>query len=292
MNDLVQRFHFSDSPVRGELVQLGDCVEEVLERHDYPARVAALLAEALAASVLLTSTLKFEGSLILQARGSGPLETLMVECNHRREVRGIAQVADDWTPEADELPLAQLFGRDAQLVITIDPEQGQRYQGIVPLDGATLAQCLEHYFAQSEQLPTRLWLAAEGENAAGLMLQVLPGHDRGEDPDLWPRLCQLTDTVTPGELLELPVSALLYRLYHEETVQLHESEAVRFRCSCSRERTERVLLSLGETELRGIIAEQGCIEVACQFCNQEYRFDAIDVEQLLRGGTGGPHQLH
>lgn len=292
MSDQVQRFHFSDSPVRGEIVQLGGTVEEVLERHDYPPRVAALLAEAMAASVLLTSTLKFEGALVLQARGSGPLETLMVECNNRRELRAIARVSEDWSPEAESLTLAQLFGSEGQLAITIDPEGGQRYQGIVPLDGESLAQCIEHYFAQSEQLPTRLWLAAGEECAAGLLLQVLPGHDRERDADMWPRLCQLTETVTAGELLELPPTELLYRLFHEETVELHESAPVVFRCTCSRERTERVLLSLGEAELRSIVAEQGAIEVACQFCNQEYRFDPIDVEQLLRGGAGGSERLH
>ncbi|MDF2447389.1 MAG: hslO [Moraxellaceae bacterium] len=292
MTDFIQRFHFSDSPVRGELVQLGTSVEEVLDRHAYPERVARLLAEAMAASVLLTTTLKFQGSLTLQARGDGPLQTLMVECNHRREVRGIASVADDWTEDMAELSLAQLFGADAQLAITIDPEEGQRYQGIVPLDGSTLAQCLEHYFMQSEQLPTRIWLASHDESAAGLLLQVLPGHDRGEDADIWPRLCQLSETVTDDELLALPASQLLYRLYHEETVELYESESVSFHCSCSRERTERVLLSLGADELRGIIADQGAIEVACQFCNQEYRFDPIDVEQLLRGGAVVTGQLH
>lgn len=291
MSDQVQRFHFSDSPVRGELVQLGGSVEEVLERHDYPERVAALLAEAMAASVLLTSTLKFAGSLILQARGNGPLETLMVECNHRRELRAIAGLGEDWSPAADAMTLAQLFGNEGQLMITIDPEEGQRYQGIVPLDGDTLAQCLEHYFAQSEQLPTRLWLAAGDECAAGLLLQVLPGHDRPEDADIWPRLCVLTDTVTPAELLTLPATELLFRLYHEETVVLHESTGVTFNCTCSRARTELVLLSLGEAELRGIIAEQGAIEVSCQFCNQEYRFDPVDVEQLLRGGAG-TERLH
>lgn len=291
MSDFVQRFHFSDSPVRGELVQLADSVDAVLERHSYPPRVAELLAEALAASVLLASTLKFEGTLILQARGDGPLETLMVECNHRRELRGIAQISEAWTEAAAQLSLTELFGQ-GQLSITIDPEGGQRYQGVVPLDSDTLAGCLEHYFEQSEQLPTRLWLTSEGETAAGLMLQVLPGHDRSGDEDLWPRLCQLTETVKKEELLELPASELLYRLYHEETVELHEMEAVTFRCSCSRERTEHVLLSLGEEELRGIIAEQGAIDISCQFCNQEYRFDPIDVEQMLRGGSGGSRQLH
>lgn len=291
MSDFIQRFHFSDSPVRGEIVQLEATLAEVLARHTYPERVANLLGEAIAASVLLASTLKFEGALILQARGEGPLELLMVECNHRREVRAIAQVREDWSEACAELPLEALFA-NGQLAITIDPVDGQRYQGIVPLQGQRLASCLEHYFAQSEQLPTRLWLAADEDGAAGLLLQVLPGHDQGEDADIWPRLTQLTDTVRTDELLELPASELLYRLYHEESVELHAAADVCFRCTCSRERTEQVLLSLGEAELRGILAEQGRIDISCQFCHQEYGFDAIDVEQLLRGGAGHPGQLH
>lgn len=291
MSDFIQRFHFSESPVRGELVQLSSTVEAVLERHAYPERVQGLLGEAIAAAVLLASTLKFEGSLILQVRGDGPLETLMVECSDQLEVRAIAQLGESWSEHAATLSLAGLFGR-GQLAITIDPAQGQRYQGIVPLGEATLAQCLEHYFAQSEQLPTRLWLAADDEGAAGMLLQVLPGHDQGEDADIWPRLQQLTDTVKADELLSLPATELLYRLYHEEIVELHEAEEVCFRCSCSRERTEQVLMSLGEAELRDILAEQGVIDISCQFCNQEYHFDGIDVEQMLRGGAGGSGRVH
>ena len=291
MSDFVQRFHFSESPVRGELVQLSDSVGAVLDRHDYPPRIASLLSEALAASVLLTSTLKFEGALILQVRGNGPLEALMVECNHRRELRGIAQLSESWTEACSVLPLSELVG-DAQLVITIDPDNGQRYQGIVPFNNESLAACLEHYFEQSEQLPTRIWLAADGENAAGLMLQVLPGHDAPEDADIWPRLSALTETVSPEEMLELPATELLYRLYNEEVVELLQADEVIFRCNCSRERTEQVLISLGEAELRDIVAEQGAIEISCQFCNQEYRFDGIDVEKMLRGGPDGSQRLH
>jgi len=291
MSDFIQRFHFSESPVRGELVQLSATVAEVMARHEYPERVQALLGEAVAASVLLASTLKFEGSLILQVRGNGPLETLMVECSDQLEVRAIAQLGESWNEHAATLPLARLFGH-GQLAITIDPVQGQRYQGIVPLDDATLAGCLEHYFAQSEQLPTRLWLAADEEGAAGLLLQVLPGHDQGEDADIWPRLQQLTETVKADELLSLPATELLYRLYHEEIVELHEADEVCFRCNCSRERTEQVLASLGEAELRDILAEQGVIDISCQFCNQEYHFDGIDVEQMLRGGAGGSGRVH
>lgn len=291
MTDFIQRFHFSDSPVRGEIVQLADTVAAIMERHAYPERVQSLLGEAVAAAVLLASTLKFEGSLILQVRGDGPLETLMVECNNHLEVRAIAQVGERWSEETAQWSLSALFG-NGQLAITIDPDQGERYQGIVPLGDSTLAACLEHYFAQSEQLPTRLWLAAGEDAAAGLLLQVLPGHDQGEDADIWPRLQQLTDTVTGDELLDLPASELLYRLYHEEQVELHEATDVCFHCNCSRERTERVLISLGEAELNDILAEQGAIDITCQFCNQEYRFDAIDVAQMLRGGTPASGRLH
>lgn len=291
MTDLMQRFHFSDSPVRGEVVHLGDSVAAILDCHEYPARVQALLGEAAAAAVLLAATLKFEGSMILQVRGDGPLETLMVECNNHLEIRAVAQVSEDWSDDAADLPLSRLFGA-GQLAITIDPSQGERYQGIVPLAHSTLAGCLEHYFAQSEQLPTRLWLAAGDDQASGLLLQVLPGHDKGDDADIWPRLQQLTDTVSAPELLGLPASELLYRLYHEEVVELHEASPVSFRCSCSRERTERVLLSLGGAELEDILQEQGVIEITCQFCHQLYRFDRIDVAQLLRGSSGGSDVLH
>lgn len=291
MTDFIQRFHFSDSPVRGEIVQLADTVAAIMDRHVYPERVQALLGEAVAAAVLLASTLKFEGSLILQVRGDGPLETLMVECNHALEVRAIAQVGESWSEASALLPLSALFG-SGQLAITIDPEKGERYQGIVPLGDSTLAACLEHYFAQSEQLPTRLWLASADNAAAGLLLQVLPGHDEGDDADIWPRLQQLTDTVTSDELLELPGNELLYRLYHEEQVELHEASEVCFQCNCSRERTEQVLISLGEAELRDILAEQGVIDITCQFCNQQYCFDEIDVTQMLRGGAGGSDRLH
>lgn len=295
MSDFIQRFHFLDSPVRGEVVQLEDSFAAVLERHDYPPRVQALLGELMAASVLLAATLKFEGSLILQARGTGPLETLMAECNHEGEVRAIAQLGESWHEGAASLSLAELLG-EGQLAITIDPTKGKRYQGIVPLNGANLARCVEHYFEQSEQLPTRIWLAAEEGQAGGILLQVLPASEdetqHEDDKDTWSRLQQLTDTVRSSELVELPAAELLYRLYHEENVELIEADDVSFSCTCSRERTEAALVSLGEPELRTILEEQGQIRVSCQFCNQEYVFDTIDVEQLIRGGTGHPAQLH
>jgi len=291
MSDFIQRFHFQDSPVRGEMVQLEQSLSEVLERHDYPERVQQLLGELMAASVLLASTLKFEGSLILQARGDGPIDTLMAECNHLGEVRAIAQLGESWSDAMAPLPLRQLLG-EGQLAITIDPDEGERYQGIVPLDGDALAECIEHYFMQSEQLPTRLWLACDDGLAGGMLLQVLPGGEHDDDGDTWSRLQLLTDTVRPGELMELPADELLYRLYHEENVELFPATDVIFACTCSRERTEQVLISLGSEELNTLLEEQGHIAVSCQFCNQEYVFDPIDVAQMIRGGTGQAPSLH
>lgn len=289
MSDLLQRFLFEGTAVRGEVAQLESSFQTVLARHDYPPRVQTLLGELMTAALLLSATLKFEGSLILQARGHGPLDTLMAECNHRRELRAIAHVSPQWSAAHEQAPLAELLA-DGQLAITIDPKQGQRYQGVVPLDGANLAECLEHYFAQSEQLPTRLWLSAEAGRAGGLLLQVLPGGQdeldaEGDRP--WLRLSQLAATVTAAELYELSSETLLYRLFHEETVRLQPPDAACFRCHCSRARTENALLAMGVEDLRALLAEkQGEIKAACQFCNQLYRFDRIDIENLLRGNRG------
>lgn len=286
MTDFLQRFLFEGTAVRGELAQLDASLQTVLARHDYPPRVQTLLGELMTAALLLSATLKFEGSLILQARGHGPLDTLMAECNHRRELRAIAHVSPQWSATHEQVPLAELLA-DGQLAITIDPSQGQRYQGVVPWDGNTLAECLEHYFAQSEQLPTRLWLNAEAGRAGGLLLQVLPGGQdevdaEGDRP--WLRLTQLAATVTATELRELPIETVLYRLFHEESVRVEPAASACFHCSCSRTRTENALLSLGPDDLRALLEEKhGNIKTACQFCNQVYRFDRIDIENLLHG---------
>lgn len=291
MSDSVQRFHFIDSPVRGEIVQLHNVVADALSRHNYPPRVAQLLSEALAAAVLLTNVLKFEGKLTMQAQGEGPLSYLMVECTHLAEVRGIAHIADSWQDSDNLAELADLFPK-GQLAITIEPEHGQRYQGIVPLLEKNLAACIEFYFAQSEQLPTRLWLATDGQEAAGIMLQAMPKTEAADDSDAWDRACHLTETITPSELLELPANEVLYRLYHEENVELLNHDDVCFKCSCSRERTETALLSLGHNDIVSLIEEQKRIAITCQFCYAEYTFDRIDVEQILRGGNlSTPEQL-
>lgn len=275
-------FLFEDLAIRGEIVQLHDVCASVLGKHAYPASVQRQLGEALAAAALLTGTLKFEGLLVLQAKGSGPLTLLMAECSHDGKLRAIARYEGKMPEEA---PLVSLLGAHdgtGHLAITIDPVQGQRYQGIVPLDGLSLGECIEHYFSQSEQLGTRLWLVAGENRAAGILLQELPSTAGGvQDPDAWNRLCRLTDTLTPGELLELPVETLLQRLYHEEDVRLFNAESLVFACSCSTDRVLAALGSLGAPELRSILAEQGHIEVTCEFCNERRRFGPPELGHLL-----------
>lgn len=278
--DSQQRFYFRDSAVRGQLCRLTTAHQAVMERHAYPACVRDLLGEMMAAVVLMSGSLKFAGSFILQIQGDGPVNLLMAECNDRGDLRAIAQYEAADLPEGHPCWTA-LIG-NGQLIMTIDPDQGERYQGIVALEGEHLADALGHYFAQSEQLPTQFYLGADADGAGGLMLQVMPGHDQDADADLWPRVNNLAATVKTAELTGLEAEQLLFRLYHEEVVELMPAQPLRFQCSCSRERSANALRSLGIEELHALLAEQsGALTVDCQFCRQQYRFDAIDVEQLL-----------
>ena len=278
MPDIRQRFYFANSPVRGEIVQIQQSLEQILSRHAYPIVIQRLLGEFVTACVLLTATLKLEGRLSLQARGKGALTMMMAECNHHHQVRAIAQLNEE-IDCADHATLAELLA-EGLLVITLEPEHGQRYQGIVELTGKTLADYLENYFKQSEQLPTKLWLAANETQAAGLLLQALPQqHD--EDTDRWSRLVQVTQTVKDEELLALTSDEILYRLYHEEEVTLPEAQSVSFSCTCSREGTANALVSIGQAECEDILAEQGDIRLNCQFCHHEYVFNAADIRQLF-----------
>ena len=279
MPDIRQRFYFANSPVRGEIVQTQDCLNEIFERHAYPIIIQKLLAEFVTACVLLTATLKLEGRLSLQARGNGALKMMMAECNHHHQVRAIAQLTEG-AEFANEASLNDLLG-DGLLVITLEPENGQRYQGIVELTGDNLADYLENYFSQSEQLPTRLWLAANQTQGAGLLLQALPQSQEDEDEDRWTRLVQITQTLKAEELLTLNADEVLYRLYHEEEVTLPESQAVTFSCTCSREGTAQALLSIGQAECEDILAEQGDIRLNCQFCHTEYTFDLKQINRLF-----------
>lgn len=276
VHDNLQRFIFENAPIRGEIVHLDATWQAVLERRQYPPRVREVLGELMAAAALLTSTLKFDGRLIMQIQGKGPVSLLVVECTSDRTMRAIAQ----WQGEIPDAPLAALVG-DGRLAVTIDPLKGkERYQAIVALEGLTVAEAFENYFARSEQLATRLWLASDPQRAAGMLLQRLPDVEPSDD-DAWVRAVHLGSTITREELLALPVREIVHRLYHEEDIRLFSRMPVSFRCSCSRERVEAVLRMLGRDEIHSILDEQGSVSVDCEFCGSRYEFDRIDAEQLF-----------
>jgi molecular chaperone Hsp33 len=278
--DSLRRFLFEGLQVRGEIVRLEAAWHQVLEHQDYPAPVRTVLGEALAAAVLLASTLKFEGMLTLQLQGDGPMRLLVAQCTSRGTVRGLAK----WEGEPPAGDLRALTG-DARLAITIERGAGQdRYQGIVPVSGDSLAACLDNYFTGSVQVPTRLWLATDGRRSAGMLLQRLPesepGRRESEDDD-WDRLLVLAGTLRDEELLELGHSALLGRLFAEDDVRLFDEQSVIFSCSCDRDRVANTLRLLGREEIARLVAERGEVEVRCEFCNRPYRFDAVDAEALF-----------
>ncbi|SFX72042.1 molecular chaperone Hsp33 [Marinospirillum alkaliphilum DSM 21637] len=284
--DQVQRFLFDATAVRGELVQLHQSYQEVLNRHDYPAPIERLLGELLAAAALLTATVKLDGTLTLEARGQGQVSLLMAECNTGLkggdQLRAIARYQQQ--PEGETLQ--QLLG-GGQLVITLDPYKGQRYQGIVALNQDNLAACLESYFASSEQLPSRLWLMADATAAGGLLLQQLPDDHHNKDADAWERINHLAATLSQDELLHLDQHEILHRLFHEETVRVFDPQPLSFGCTCSRERIADALASLGEADLREMLAEQGNITTQCHFCNTSYTFDSEALPDILKSKADG-----
>ncbi|NAW34090.1 Hsp33 family molecular chaperone HslO [Halomonas alimentaria] len=291
MTDQIQRFLFDNTNVRGELVTLEQAYAEVLDRHAYPPAVNHLLGELLAAVALLTDTVKLDGTLSIEVRGNGALALLMAESNPGGELRAIARMAEDAAIPDENAGFRELVG-EGQIMITLDPREGHRYQGIVALDRDSLADCLADYFAQSEQLPTRLWLAADGLRAGGLLLQRMPDESQNQDLDAWERSVHLAATVKQEELLGLAPEALLQRLYHEETVRIFPPKALRFGCTCSRERIADALVTLGAEELRDVVAEQGGIETQCHFCHTRYAFSEEEVEALLAGASEPPATLH
>ncbi|HYL18006.1 MAG TPA: Hsp33 family molecular chaperone HslO [Burkholderiales bacterium] len=276
MTDSLQRFLFEGAPVRGEIAHLDATWRAVLERHDYPESLRAAMGELMAAAALLSATLKFTGSLIMQVQGSGPVKLIVVECTSDQTMRATAK----WDGELPAGNFRELVG-DGRFVITIAPEDAkQTYQGIVALEGDTVAEVLEHYMTASEQLETRLWLASDARQAAGMLLQRVPGP-AGTDPDAWNRAVKLTETVTSQELLKLPAREIIRRLYHAEDIRVFEARLVSFRCSCSRERVVNMLRLLGHQEVQSILDERGSVEVNCEFCNRRYDFDPVDAEQVF-----------
>lgn len=288
--DLLRRFLFEGLGVRGEWVMLTKSWRQTKQHQQAPEPARQLLGQALAAVAMLSATIKFSGSMILQAQGDGAIKTLVTQATHDRKVRGLVRMRPE-TAIGTAGDLTALFGQ-GQLVLTIEPSSGEPYQGIVGLEGRQLSSALENYFLQSEQLKTRLWLYANDTTAAGLLLQELPAQSHNDED--WERITMLADTLSAAELLTLDCEPMLYRLFHQEKVRLFSAEPIQFECACSRYKIERTLHTLGRPELDGMLKERQQIEVVCEFCGERYQFDRIDIETLLGGRSSNdyPQTLH
>ncbi|WP_428411180.1 Hsp33 family molecular chaperone HslO [Legionella sp.] len=276
-SDTLQRFIFEHANIRGEIVHIEQTYQAIMAQRNYPPMVKNLLGEAIVSCLLLASSIKFEGSLNLQFQGDKRLSLLLVQCDHELNVRAFARFEESL--ETEDYAKAFLSG---QMVMTINQDnQTNSYQSMVPLQSTSMSENLMNYFAQSEQISTRVWLAVNENAAAGMLLQLMPGQDTVQREQFWEYAVQLGQTVSEEELLTLDNQTLLYRLYNETEVRVFDSRRTQFQCRCSLEKMRQVINILGEKEAQELLEEQGKIDIRCDFCNQEYLFDAIDVTMLF-----------
>ncbi len=273
--DCLQRFILKDLHVRGQWIHLDRAYTAIQSIHPYPITIRMLIGEALAASALISSTLKYEGRTTLQIEGPGAIKLLLAQCNHLFQLRGLAK----WDEDIDLASTTPLFSK-AQCLISITQATSQEtYNGIVPLEYDNLALCLESYFQQSEQLPTKFYFASTHEHIVGLMLQSLP--DDAMTEDMWQHVTCLADTLTQPELLSVPPMALMHRLFHGEDMQWFVESPVEFKCSCSKEKSEQAVITFGEEEVMDVFNTTATLVVNCEFCNQSYAFDKIDAYRIF-----------
>lgn len=274
-SDRLIRFSFDKTDVRGEITHLTQSYQEVIARHRYPSLITRALGELMAATALLSATLKFAGRITLQVRPTGNINLLQAETDEQGQLRAIARY--DLDASIHELTFA-----NGQLVIILEPEQGQRYQGITAINGSNIAAALEEYFAQSEQLPSRFWLHADDTQAAGFMIQKFPtSAEVVADADAWDRIHHLASTLRADELLHLEAEEVLHRLFHEEDARIYPEATIRFACNCSKMRIGSALKQLGYDELNTMLTELDKIRINCEFCQQHYSFDRDEVEALF-----------
>lgn len=288
VQDQLHRYLFENVAVRGELVNVSHTWQEIVRNHDYAEPVKTLLGELLVATSLLTATLKFDGDITVQLQGDGPLTLAVINGNNRQELRGVARVKEG-AEIAPGSTLKEMTG-NGYLVITITPEKGERYQGVVGLEADTLAGCLEDYFMRSEQLPTRLFIRTTEQGAAGILLQVLPAQETSQDD--FNHLAMLTETVKAEELITLPANDVLWRLYHQEEATVYDPLPVMFKCTCSRQRCGEVLKTLPESEVNEILKEDGKIDMHCDYCGTHYVYDAVDIAAIRNESVSDSDQLH
>ncbi|MDG2952725.1 Hsp33 family molecular chaperone HslO [Exercitatus varius] len=278
-NDKLYRYLFKNRAVRGEWVRMNKSFTETLNTHHYPLPVQNLLGEMMVATSLLTATLKFNGHITVQVQGDGPLKLALVNGTDTQQIRALARLQGEI---ADDMTLHQMIGKGV-LVITIAPEDGERYQGVVALDKPTITECLEEYFERSEQLKTQLIIRTGEFNgepvAAGMLLQIMP--DGSGSPDDFSHLATLTFTIKNEEIFGLSAKEMLYRLYHEECVELYEPQSVTFHCGCSAERSGAALLLISDEEINEILAEHnGSIDMQCECCGTHYFFNREAIDKL------------
>lgn len=276
--DLIQRFLFETRSTRGEWVRLTHTYQTIVDQHHYPPVIKKLIGEMLVVTSLISAILKFKGRVSVQFQGKEQLKLLFAESDHEFGVRAFAQFSET----IDEQDLLNAF-KEGMMVITMDPIEGKRYQGVVNWQGNSIAESIEGYFRDSEQLQTRLWVAVNHDEAAGLLLQVLPAENKNPDEmnEGFSHLAILTDTITETELLTLDIQTLLHRLYSEEDVRLFEGQSVVFRCRCSRERSENALVLLGRKEAELELKNNKQVVVTCEFCGKEYLFEADDIARIF-----------
>lgn len=275
--DTLQRFMFEHANIRGEIVHIEKTYQNIMSQRNYPPMVKNLLGEAIVSCLLLASSIKFEGSLSLQFQGDERLSLLLVQCDNELNIRAFAKYAENL--EIIDYATAFLQG---QMVMTINQyNQTQSYQSAVPIQATSMSENLMTYFAQSEQVATRVWLAVNEDMAAGMLLQLMPGQDTVQREQFWEYAVQLGQTVSEQELLTLDNQTLLYRLYNETEIRIFDSRSTRFKCRCSLDKMKQVITILGEKEAQDLLNEQGVISISCDFCNQKYTFDAIDVTMMF-----------
>ena len=294
--DTLQKFIFDNAAVRGEFVEISDTWREIQSRQDYPPAVRTVLGEMVAAAALLSANLKFNGAIVMQIHGDGPVRLLVVECDSDLRLRATAKLAEDAVVAIDAT-LSDLLNATGKgrFVITLDPADKmpgqQAYQGIVPLDGDDMATVIENYMLRSEQLDTRLWLGANDSVSRGLLLQKLPRHSGKEDQvqqasveddlETWNRAITLASTLKQEELLSTDIQTLMNRLFWEETIRVFDPAHPRFHCSCTRDKVGNMLKMLGQAEVEDALAELGQLAIDCDFCGKHYAFDKVDCAQLF-----------
>lgn len=277
--DHVQRFMFEHANIRGEIAHLDVTYKTILNQRPYPPAVRKLLGEALVSCLLLTSSIKFEGEISLQFTGDKRLPLLLVQCDHHLNLRGVAKFMPS---EQDDIDYNAAFLKGSMQVNINQFNQTQTYQSVVPITSLSMAENLMQYFAQSEQIASRVWLAVNDEMAAGMLLQLMPDQNTQQREEFWEYAVHIGQTITEHELLTLDNPTILHRLYHETELRLYSARTVRFLCRCTEERMKQALVILGEADVKQLVQETGTVEVTCDFCNKKYNFDSIDITLLFR----------